>query len=407
MKILFVTPHFPWPPLTREQVRAYYQIRHLSERHSVTLLALTTKDNIARYRLELEKLGVRTIIVQLNRFRSSLNLLRNVFSPTPFEVSYFFTKIFLHKLGCTATDGAFDIAHFQLPIMIPYAASLEGIPTVVDFIDAPTVNLTRRYRHRQFWMKPLRSVELSRMARYEAQTGDSITGALVTSDADKKAMHISSPVSVNPSGVDLHAFPYVCQRRQQSTLIFSGNMADLTNIDAVMSFYRNIFPLIRKKRDDLRFYVVGANPPYYIRRLSKDERVIVTGLVPDVHRYQEASTISICPSSLGAGLQNKVLEAMASGTPVVATSAAVAGMDVVPGQHLLTADSASEFAGRVLDLLDNEPQQRSLASEARQLVESKYTWDASVRQLEMIYQEILGSRQNGVGKETKAAEVAS
>lgn len=392
MKILFVTPHFPWPPLTREQVRAYHQIRHLSDRHSVTLLALSPKDNITRYRLELEKLGVRTVVTRLNRFRASFSLVSGLFSSTPFQVIYYSDRSFWQRLANTVEEDDYDIAHFQLSRMIPYAASLTKIPTVVDFMDAPILDMARRFRYREFWMKPLISLERTRMTKFEKTTGREFTRAIVSSKIDKDAMQVQAPVSVNPSGADLEAFPFVDQRRQQSTLIFSGNMGDMANIDAVMSFYRHIFPRITSKKPNVRLYIVGANPPYYIRRLTKDERVIVTGLVPDVHRYQEASTISVCPSSLGAGIQNKVLEAMASGTPVVAAREAVAGMEVTPGQHLLVADSNADFADKVLALLDDEPLQRRLAVNARRLVETKYTWEASVRQLEYIYEKTIGTK---------------
>jgi glycosyltransferase involved in cell wall biosynthesis len=188
---------------------------------------------------------------------------------------------------------------------------------------------------------------------------------------------------VVPNGIDLEYFRPIPRAAAPSGLIFTGAMDYLPNIDAVHHFCAAILPLVRRELPSTRFYVVGLNPPAAVRRLGEIPGVVVTGTVPDVRPYYERAAVCVAPLRIGRGVQNKVLQAMAMGLPVVASTVAHRGLEAQPGRHLLVEDEPAAFAARVVALLRDPGAGHALGRQARAFVESNHAWDASCARLEV------------------------
>ena len=241
-------------------------------------------------------------------------------------------------------------------------------------------------------------LDLGRTRRYEAWLAGQFDQALVTSSVDKAAFErlaaASSELSgapppqriaVLPNGVDLEYFQPGPWPRPTKGLVFSGKMSYHANVTAALYLARTIMPLIWDSRPQTTLTIVGHNPPAVVRDLAADARIVVTGSVADVRPYLQQAAVAVAPMPYGAGIQNKVLEAMACATPVVATPQATAALQTVAGEHLLLAASAQECAQAVQRLLVDPQLQERVGRAGRRYVEERHDWTDIVVGLEGVY----------------------
>jgi len=386
MRILFITPRFPYPPLKGDQVRSYNQIRILSQKHSITLLSFVESREELNHVPMLKRFCSYIETMELSPLRSCLNVVLGLFSPLPLQTHYYYSSEMDKKIRTVTENNNFDVVHVQLIRMARYLAHFDKTPKAIDLIDALSLNMERRYRYDKGIFELGAYLEWQRVKRYEAEVCTQFDQVVVVSPVDKKVIGPFEKININPNGIDTEAFPFVLEGREPSTIIFTGNMGYFPNVDAVRWFSQNIFPLIKAQIPNVRFYVVGANPHKDIQRLGANENIITTGFVDSIHKYLARATVAVCPMRSGSGIQNKVLEAMASGTPVVATEYVLGGIQATPGEDIIMANEPAEFAHQVIELLNNPSLRQRVAVKARQLIEKKYTWEISVRQLERIYE---------------------
>ena len=186
-----------------------------------------------------------------------------------------------------------------------------------------------------------------------------------------------------PNGVDVSYFsPTEISASADPSIVFLGRMDYFPNIDGVCYFAENVLPLIRKKLPKVEFRVVGSNPTRKIRKLEQTPGIVVTGHVPDVRRYLQGGAVAVAPLRIARGTQNKILEAMAMGIPVIATPNAAKGIQAVAGRDLLVAETPHAFAEHVIRLLQNADVRRTLSETARKQVEKGHMWPASMKILD-------------------------
>ena len=218
---------------------------------------------------------------------------------------------------------------------------------------------------------------------------------VVIAEDDRQALLGLQPnlrIDVIPNGIELERFALDAIEREDATLLFVGNYAYAPNQDAARLLLDSIMPAIWQRMPRAKLQFVGVNPPDWMREIS-EARVEVTGFVPDVTPYLALATAFVCPLRIGAGLKNKLLEALAAGAPVVATPLAAAGIDVVDGESALIREPG-DFAEGVLRLLQDDGLRRKLSRQGRELVERRYTWSRVADAYEALYAEI----RRGVGQ---------
>ncbi len=391
MRLLFVTSRFPYPPIYGDQVRSFHLLRHLSKRHDITLISPEPRLKHTIDRKTLDSLCKSCILVPIRWRDIIISTLYFLFSPFPLQSLYFCPQIFKETVYKAVNDKRFDLVHIQLARMAPAAHGIH-VPRVLDFIDALSLNMRLRSKREPWPLSWLLLLESKRMARYERFLVFTFEQKIVSSPVDKQVLGDHGTIHVVPNGVDTAAFCYNESGRDSNTIVFTGHMSYLPNIEAAIYFARNVFPIIRKQVADARFLIVGANPPKKLQKLADLPGIEVTGYVSQIWDYLARATVAVAPVQIGTGIQNKVLEAMASGAPVVATSCAIKGIEAINGEHLLIADNAEGLAEHILRLLQDPVLRRQLARNARRLVEEKYTWERVTVMVEQIYQLAINSR---------------
>jgi glycosyltransferase involved in cell wall biosynthesis len=196
------------------------------------------------------------------------------------------------------------------------------------------------------------------------------------------------PSLVLRNGVDLEYFHPRPDKAESAHLVFTGVMDYYPNVDGCVHFVHEVFPLIRAQVPDCRFTIVGSRPTAQIQQLAEVEGVSVTGFVDDVRTYLESATISVAPLRIARGIQNKVLEAMSSGLPVVGTTSATQGVEGQAGRDFLLADSVEDQAAAILGLLHDPAEAQALGQRARQFVEQNYAWAETLKPLDGILDQL-------------------
>ncbi len=404
MHILFLVPYAP----SLIRTRPYNLIHSLRRRgHDITLLTLTsTAADVA----DLDRLrdeGIVVISEPLPRVRSLANSVGALATSQPLQASYCWQPNLAARLRALLdgrNDGRpVDIVHVEHLRGARYAlAAREAaprIPVVWDSVDCISHLFRQAAAHsvNRFsrWMARL---ELPRTERYEGRLAWQFNAVLTTSAVDRRAIEILAaghrpglpPLHVLPNGVDLAYFqPDPTIQREPATILLSGKMSYHANVSMAVFLVQKVMPLVWLRCPDARVLIVGKDPTSSVAALAGDRRVAVTGYVADMRPYLQRATLAVAPITYGAGIQNKVLEAMACGTPVVASSAAATPLSAVPGRDLLVGDSPDELASAILTMLAAPLRRDAISAAGRSYVEARHNWARIAAQLDGIYETLL------------------
>ena len=386
MRILFVTPRFPYPPLKGDSLRVYHELRALSKEHEITLLSIAETPPSAEDYAKIAPLCKKVCVVPLPRWEAAFNLAAGLTSRKPLQVQFYKSANFRARLKELLSSDSFDVVHAVLVRMVPYVWDICDPPVVVDLIDSQTLNLADRRTQTRGITRLAYDLEYRRMRSYERGVSRHFPALVVTSEADRR--ELAAPhVTVLPNGVDVARFAFSgTQGREERSLIFTGNMGYHPNEEAMLWFADQVWPLVREREPGIRLEIVGTNPGPKLRRLSSScPGIEIIGSVPEVVPYLQKATAAVCPMRSGSGIQNKVLEAMSTGAPVIASSVANRGVHGTPGRDLLIADEPLEFAECITRVLRDADLRNSLAIAGRAYVEQHYRWEQHAKQLTDIY----------------------
>lgn len=278
--------------------------------------------------------------------------------------------------------GEYDCVYVHHVRMAPYAASVHGFK-VLDYHDAISMHYTTARGHAKGVWSLIYRLEGSRLRAYECHVLASFDGAFVVSERDRQWI-LNGPgqramedrLAVLPMGIRPELLKYQAGEPEEASIAMLGNMRYYPNVEAATYFAREVLPQIQARVPSARFYVIGASPVKAVRALAKQRNVIVTGYLDDPWKVVSKAAVVAAPVRVGAGIQNKVLEAMALGRPVVGTSLALQGIaGGNNGEHFIVADSTEEMADTIADLLRDRHRRRELGRRARALVEETYRWE--------------------------------
>jgi polysaccharide biosynthesis protein PslH len=399
-RILFVTPYVPSPV----RVRPYAFIREMASLgHKITLACLVQPAREAQYLPDVTPYCDAVYPTFLNRLEPYLFILASLPTKLPMSVAYCRSDHFEQMIKYLVKKDDYDLIHTEFVRSVPSTFRLNGRPKVYDAVDS--LGLAYKRSISAAYMTPkqrmISLVEWLKVSKYESWALGHFDKVLVSSPIDRNMLEkeSTSTVSVIPNGVDTGYFSFSSSNYDPDTIVFLGKMSYYVNISSVFWFYRKVFPIIKRQRPSVKLKIVGRDPVLSIRKLANDPAVEVTGTVEDVRPHLAGAALSICPMVSGAGIQNKMLESMSVGTPVVATSMACQALEASPGKDYLGADTPEAFAGHVLEVLDNPKKREMLSSNGRLYVEQIHTWNNIGQRLNAVYDNLMVDRETaGTGK---------
>jgi sugar transferase (PEP-CTERM/EpsH1 system associated) len=390
-KILFLSHRVPYPPDKGEKIRAFHILEHLTRHHDVWFGSLADEAS-SRARLEWFHSRCRDVcIIRRSPIEGALAVARASVAGSPMSVAAFSNLQFARWCDATTAKVKPDIVFVFSSAMAQFAPGSASAALLIDFVDADSEKY-RQYASAQ--RGPLRLLyrsEADRLLKFDCNAAHRAKACLFVSQTERDLFAARCPemdrvLHVMPNGVDCAYFDPEAvrsQRGQTSVITFTGRMDYFPNVDAVSWFARAVFPKVRAAVPDTRFRIVGAQPSRAVRALVRTPGIEVTGAVADIRPYYAEATLCVAPLRIARGIQNKVLEAMAMAKPVVVTSAALDGISAIDGEHVLVADSAEEFAAKVVSILHGQAPSR-LGQSARARVLSHHDWRAQLTRLDQL-----------------------
>jgi glycosyltransferase involved in cell wall biosynthesis len=376
MNILILSPFFPYPPNQGGKIRVFNLIKYLSRRNRVTLACLSSEkvDDYGPLRDYCEE-----IVCVERPVRTARDLASFLLGRAPFNFVRYSSKEFRSALADLRGRKSFDVVQVEMAMLWQYADSLAGIPVVLDEHNVE-YELVRGLRQGcgNALKRALYVLEEKRFRQREEAAWEACRVCFTVSDKEREIVvsrtgNARKVVTV-PNGVDLEKFVFRPKTERGRRILFLGGMDWAPNLDSARFFLEEIFPLIRERMPKAEVDFVGKDL-WKIRDLVRIDGIRLHENIPEVLPWFQQADVLAVPLRQGAGTRIKILEAMASGLPVVTTTKGCDGTEVVQGKHLLIADSAQDFAGEVLRLIEDDPLAARLAQEARSLVEKKYSWE--------------------------------
>lgn len=396
MRVLFVSPYVPSPV----RVRPYYWIKYLSALgHEIVLVTLASGSDSDADLAAMRRICARVRVISTSPLRAAWNCVRAISAVEPFQLACMRDPSVDRVIRAEQSRATFDVAHIEHLRGAGFADGIRGLPIVYDAVDSISLLFDQTRRHGpRLRDRVMARLDWKRTEQFEATMLDRFARVLVAAAAD--AEHVARLAGASarrpvilPHPVDLAYFRPAPDSREAATLVFSGKMSYHANIAAARFLVRDVMPIVWSHRPDVRVSIVGQAPDRSVRALARDARVVVTGRVPDLRPFLTRASLAICPMLYGTGLQNKILEAMATATPVVASARAARALMAVPGRDLAVAETPHEFSEQVLTLLASKEQRESLGARGRAYVDAHHAGTVLATELEATYRQAVSEGQ--------------
>jgi polysaccharide biosynthesis protein PslH len=383
--ILYLVHRLPYPPNKGDKVRSYHLLKHLATRHRVFLGTFIDDPQDEAYVDKLPSFCADMHIVRLSPRVAKLRSLSGLISNEALTLPYYRNAGLQAWVDRTLREHQIDAAVIFSSAMAQYVQRVPSLRTLVDFVDVDSAKWTQYAPNHRWPMSWLYRREGDRLQAYERSVAQQATYSFFVTENETDFFCRSAPeckdrVETMCNGVDADFFspehtmssPYPVG---ELPLVFTGAMDYWPNIDAVSWFATDIFPLLLQRWPGLRFYIVGRSPTQAVQALTS-EHIIVTGTVDDVRPYLRHASIVVAPLRLARGIQNKVLEAMSMGLPVVASQESAGSVDAVAGWDFLTARTVEDYQREIESLLLAPDRAAAIGKAARKQVLARYSWDA-------------------------------
>ena len=395
MRILCLTPRLPYPPDRGDRLRAFNVIKRLSGEHELHLLSFIASDDERQYVAALEPFCRSVEVVPLSQRRSAAMVALNAWRRLPLQALYYRSTAMQQAVDEVLRRQRFDAAYIHLFRMAPYLSERSDLYRIVDLTDVISSELARSMAYRGAASRLVYGIERPRIARYEREVAQRFEEVWLVSRHDRDLLAAQCPqavISIVPNGVDFETFFPIGQHAGQFDLLFSGHMRVFHNIDAATYLARDILPLVRSQIPQSTLNLVGADPGPEVQALAAEPGVTVAGFVPDLNGALNDAAVFVAPLRFAAGVQNKVLEAMAAGRPVVTTSVVNQGLGAQPGRDLLIADDTGTIANQIVALLQDADLASRVAQAGRAFVTSRFSWDAVSQRMQVVGQQVRQTR---------------
>jgi len=388
-ELLFLAHRIPYPPNKGDKIRAWHILKHLAARYRVRLGCLIDDPHDKIYVPELERHCAEVMAVPVSPLRQRVRTLTGFRPGQPLSTSYFHAPPLAAWVQRTIDSRHIRRAFVYSSPMMAYVPPRHGLKTILDLVDVDSEkwrDMAARAPAPQRWVY---AREAETLLSFESRAAAQADHTLLCSEPEAALFRDRAPeagarASWMVNGIDFdyfspaHSFPRPFPDARPA-LVFTGDMGYWPNVDAVTWFAREVMHRLRDRSPRPRFAIVGAHPTEAVRRLAGPD-IVVTGRVEDIRPYIAHAAVVVAPLQLARGIQNKVLEGMAMGKVVVATSDAEQGLGVRDLGAVLIADTPDSTAARIDETLDGMHDSVSVA--ARNVAEARFSWAATLGRLD-------------------------
>ncbi len=397
MKILMLTPYLPYPLLSGGQIRSYNLLKNLKDNHEITLFSLIKDESERKYKSELEKFCKKVVL--LNRTKNPWDI-RNIllagFTLYPFLVTRNMPLRATRLIADELSRYDYDLIHAETFYMMPNIPRTK-IPVLLVEQTIEYLGFLSYARKSKLWpIKPLLYLDIAKIKIWEKHFWKKANRLVTMSAEDKQFIHTETgdnlAIDVVANGVDMEFFKKTkIERPLDPTVLFVGTFKWLPNADAVEFLVEEIWPLILSKVPSAKLHIVGFSPSKKIQDYGNCSSIQVSGGVEDIRDAYGKAHVLLAPVRSGKGTRYKVLEAMATGLPIVGTRLSVEGLPVRFGKDVLVSDTAQGLAEQTVRLLLDNNLQTKLAKNGKELVSKHFEWSIISKELDRIYKELGGT----------------
>jgi sugar transferase (PEP-CTERM/EpsH1 system associated) len=387
--LLLLVHRIPYPPNKGDKIRSYNLLKHLATKYRVHLATFVDDADDWQHVPAVEAMCASSVFVKLDPFKGKLRSAKGLATGKSLSLEYYRDAEMKRWIARTMRQKGIARVMTFCSVMAQYAEDYPAARRIIDFCDVDS-DKWRQYAEKKKWpMSWVYRHEARSLLDYERKIADTFDASLFVSEPEADLFRTLAPenrakIGHFSNGVDTEYFsplrsydnPYA---EGEQALVFTGAMDYWPNVDAVKWFAQNVLPRVRAAVPNARFYIVGSRPVPEVLALA-GEAIVVTGTVPDVRPYVAHCVAAVAPLRIARGIQNKVLEAMAMGRPVVSSKQAFEGIDATPGRELIVADAPEEYADSVIALLRNPDP--TMGQAARASVERRYSWSAHLSPIE-------------------------
>jgi sugar transferase (PEP-CTERM/EpsH1 system associated) len=388
MRIFFVSQRVPFPPDRGDKITTFNEVRHLSRSgHEVHMFCPGEDEDDLKNIPGLLEYAKTATAFPVSPWAARLQALAALVTGKALSVAAYSSGRLHAAIKAKYRELKPDLFIVYSANVAQYADHFPTTPRIMQFAELDSRKFEQYAERARIPMKWIYRIERRRFSAYEQRIAHSFSHALVCTAAEKRDFEREipgAPVTLVANGVDLEYFRPRGTAKTPGSIVFTGVMDYLPNVDAVTWFADEVLPLVQSKIPGASFVICGNRPSPAVQRLADRPGVTVTGRVPDVRPYLDSAEVFVAPMRMARGIQNKVLEALAMGLPCVSSVAAWQGTVVPEGEGLVATDEARDFADKVVALLSDAAYRNDMAKKARAAAESHYSWDVQMQALDRV-----------------------
>ena len=372
--IIFFRP--PYPTFGGDKIRMYQNLKFLSENYQVDAIVLDEQRTQAVTINELNRYCNKVQVFHIPKYKNYVNtflgLLKN---RKPLQINYYYHTVVQEWINKNFEN--YDILFVNTIRTAEYVKNLDSYK-VIDFIDSISMNYEKAANQKSTGLWRLfYKIDKVRAKDYEKKTLNVFNKAIIISEVDKsfilKSTYNEQKIKVIPNGVFLNTKKCFDSFVEKEIISFLGKMDYEPNITAVMFFVSKVFPIVKKVNPDIEFQIIGINPTKKIKALNKIEGVKVLGFVDNFEQYVVESKLIVAPMITGAGVQNKILQAMALGKCVITTKIGAEGLIDIDKSSIIIIDDALKMANEIITLFKDDGKRNSIGSNAKKYINDNYS----------------------------------
>jgi polysaccharide biosynthesis protein PslH len=374
-RILFITSRFPYPLNKGDKLRVFFQLKYLTERNEVHLVAIN-ENKVSNKHLEALSPFCKSIhIFVLPLHKRIIQLFLSPLRKIPLQVAFFYNYGIKKEIEQLADEIKPDHIHCHLIRTTEYVKDISKIKKSLDFMDAFAKGMEKRQMiEPNIFKRILFAYEKNQLYNYEFKVFNFMDKFCIISNQDKNL--IQSPkaneINIIPNGVDFESF-YPKTQDKKYDLLFMGNLGYPPNIDAVRFLVNEIMPLVKKHKPNIRLLIAGINPPKNIKNLQS-ENIDIIQHFEDISDSIAISKIMLAPMKISIGLQNKILQAMAMKVPCIVSTLSNNAINAPKNKAIIEANTPVEFSKAIMELLNNEKKAFEIGQDGYTFVKEHYSW---------------------------------